>query len=70
MCAFMCVLCLEGHNMKSLPPPCSPWPIFLYLICDGIIQATKGLVGPTFNNQRHHFRPSQPSIQAEEGARP
>lgn len=60
---------LEGHNMMISSPTHFPRPIFFYLICDGITQATEGLAGPTFNNQCHHFRLRQPSIQAEEGAR-
>lgn len=67
--ATVCVHILEGHNMMISSPSHSPRPIFFYLICDGIILATEGLVGPTFNNQRHHFRLRQPSIQAGEGAR-
>lgn len=69
MATPVCVHILEGHNMMISSPSHSPRPIYFYLICDGIILATKGLVGPTFNNQHHHFRLRQPSIQAGEGAR-
>lgn len=37
----LCAHCLEGHNMMMPPTPHSPWPIFFYLICDGIILAVR-----------------------------
>lgn len=66
----MCARCLEGQYEDSLPSSFSLTNFPLLNLRWDYPGSPKGLVGPTFNNQRRHFRPRQPSIRAEEGARP
>lgn len=61
------VCCSEGRDMEILYTPHFFLNNFHLLnLWWDYPAGPKGLVGPTFNNQSCHFRPSQPSIQAKE----